>query len=119
MNGGDIKNYGFSVSLMGYPIKTKDWSWYLSTNYSFVKNQVKSDIINEYTITDYLNGTAIVGGESIGTFYSYKFLGLNPTNGMPMFDDYSDRRHLLEGKSLEEIAKMVMGKSGTRSPKFT
>lgn len=119
MNGGDIKNYGFSVSLMGYPIKTKDWSWYLSTNYSFIKNQVKSDIINEYTISDYLNGTAIVGGESIGTFYSYKFLVLDPTNGMPMFDDYSDRRHLLEGKSLEEIAKMVMVKSGTRSPKFT
>lgn len=119
MNGGDIKNRGFSISLMGYPVKTKDWSWYLSTNYSYVKNQVESDAVNEYTIDDYLDGTAIIGGEAIGTFYSYKFLGLNPNNGMPMFDDYSDRRHLLEGKSLEDIVKTVLVKSGTRDPKFT
>ena len=119
MNGGDIHNYGFSFSIIGYPIKTKDWTWYLSTNYSYVKNQVQSDVINEYTIDDYLNGTAIIGGKSVGTFYSYKFLGLNPTNGMPMFDDYADRRHLLEGKSLEEICKMVLVESGTRDPKFT
>lgn len=119
MNGGDIRNYGFSFSIIGYPIKTKDWTWYLSTNYSYVKNQVQSDIVNEYTIDDYLNGTAIISGKSVGTFYSYKFLGLNPNNGMPMFDDYSDRRHLLEGKSLEEICKLVMVESGTRDPKFT
>lgn len=119
MNGGDIKNYGYSFSIMGYPIKTKDWTWYLSTNYSYVKNQVQSDVINEYTIDDYLNGTAIIGGKSVGTFYSYKFMGLNPNNGMPMFDDYSDRRHLLEGKSLEEICKLVLTESGTRDPQFT
>ena len=119
MNGGDIHNYGFSFSIIGYPIKTKDWTWYLSTNYSYVKNQVQSDVINEYTIDDYLNGTAIIGGKSVGTVYSYQFLGLNPTNGMPMFDDYADRRHLLEGKSLEEICKMVLVESGTRDPKFT
>ena len=59
-----------------------------------------------------------MGGESIGTFYSYEFLGLNPINGVPVFDDYSDRRHLLENKSLEDIVKTVLVKSGTREPKF-
>ena len=118
MNGGDITNKGFSIYLSGYPIRNEEWQWYLSTNYSLYKNTVNNDVINNYKIDDYLNGTAIVGGESIGTFYSYEFLGLNPTNGVPMFDDYNDRRHLLENKSLEDIVKTVLVKSGTREPKF-
>lgn len=116
MNGGDITNTGYSFSISGYPIKTRDWSWYMSTNYSFVRNKIDSDIINEYNLNDYLNGTALVGGESVGTFYSYQFLGLNPKNGVPVFDDYADRRHLLEGKSMEEIVKLVMVNSGSREP---
>lgn len=119
MNGGDITNFGYSFSLSGYPIQTRDWSWYLSTSYSYVKNKVGDNIINEYTIDDYLNGTAIIGGEPIGTFYSYKFMGLDPENGAPLFDDYVDRRHLLENKSLEDVVKMVMVNSGSREPKFT
>ncbi len=119
MNGSDIYNRGFSISLSAYPIKTRDWSWYLSTNYSFVHNEVESKSANDYTINDYLNGTAIIDGESIGTFYSYRFLGLNPSNGMPLFDDYADRRHLLEGKTLGEIIEMVGVKSGSREPFLT
>ena len=35
-----------------------------------------------------------------------------------MFDDYADRRHLLENKSLEEVVRMVMTNSGVREPVF-
>ena len=42
----------------------------------------------------------MIDGQSIGTFYSYRFLGLDPSNGLPLFDDYKDRQHLLEGKTL-------------------
>lgn len=119
MNGGDITNRGFSFSVSGYPIRKTDWTWYLSTNYSLVKNKIDSDIVNEYGINEYLSGTAIVSGQPISSFYSYQFLGLDPKNGMPMFDDYEDRRHLLEDKKLEEIVQMVMVNNGTRDPKFT
>lgn len=119
INGGDITNRGFSIYVHGYPIRTRDWQWYLSTNYSLVKNKVVNDAVNEYSLNDYLSGTAIVSGESVGTFYSYKYLGLHPSTGIPMFDDYADRRYLLEGKSLEEIAKLVMVNSGNREPRFT
>ncbi len=118
MNGGDIMNKGFSISVNGYPIRSKEWRWYLSTSYSVVKNKVENDVINDYSIDNYLNGSAIIGGESIGTFYSYEFLGLNPKNGTPLFDDYSDRRHLLQNKNLEQVVKTVLVKSGTREPKF-
>ena len=36
-----------------------------------------------------------------------------------MFDDYSDRRHLLEYKDLETVVRMAMDKSGSRTPKFS
>lgn len=116
MNNGDIENRGISFTLRGYPIKNQDWSWYLSTMYSYNKNTTKTKTSDIYSISNYLNGTAIINGESIGTFYSYKFLGLNHETGIPMFDDYEDRQHLLENKSLEDIVKLVMENSGNREP---
>ena len=82
-------------------------------------NKVESETVEVYTIDDYLNGTAIINGTAIGSFYSYKFLGLSPENGTPVFDDYADRQHLLKYKSLEETVLMIMEKSGQREPKFS
>ena len=48
-----------------------------------------------------------------------KFLGLNPQNGTPMFDDWADRWYLLKGKTLAEVIPLVLEDSGTREPKFS
>ena len=119
MNNGDIENKGFSFTLSGYPVRTKDWTFYLSTQYSWAANTVKTNTSESYNLDAYLNGTAIISGESIGAFYSYKYLGLDPNTGVPLFDDYQDRQHLLAGKSLEEVVKTVMVKSGNRDPYLT
>lgn len=119
MNGGDLTNNGYSISLLAKPIKTKSFEWSLSTSYSGNLNEVRSETVETYTLADYLNGAALIDGQAIGTFYSYKFLGLNPENGVPMFDDYSDRQHLLEYKTLEETVLMTMEKSGQREPIFS
>ncbi|MEY8594026.1 SusC/RagA family TonB-linked outer membrane protein [Butyricimonas hominis] len=119
MNGGDLKNDGYSIALQLKPIKTNDFQWLFSTQYSGNINKVQSETVEAYTLQDYLNGTAIINGEAIGSFYSYKYLGLNPENGTPMFDDYNDRQHLLQYKTLEETVLMTMEKSGQRDPKFS
>lgn len=119
MNNGTINNYGYSLWISGYPIRTQDWELYLSTTYSWASNTVKSGTNENYSLNDYLNGTAIVDGEAIGTFYSYKYLGLNPNTGIPMFDDYQDRRHLLMNQKLADIIPLVMTASGNRDPKLT
>lgn len=119
MNRGTVDNRGGSVTLSGYPVQAKDWRLYLSTSVSWAKNKVKSGLSETYTTDSYLNGTAIVDGKAINTFYSYKYLGLNPNDGTPMFDDYEDRQNLLEGKSLAEVIPMVMVESGNRDPKVT
>jgi len=112
MNNGNLENIGYSISLSATPVKINDFSWRLSTSYSANKNTVKTDAVENYELNDYLSG------EAVGTFYSYKYLGLNSKNGIPVFDDYTDRRHLLEDKTLEEVVKLVMVNSGNREPKF-
>ena len=119
MNSGNIKNWGYSFTISGYPVQTRDWKLYLSTGYSWASNTVQTNTSEVYDLNDYLNGTALVAGQPIGTFYSYKFLGLNPNNGVPMFDDYEDRIHLLSGKPLSEVVPLVMIESGNREPKLT
>lgn len=119
MNGGDLENSGYSITVGGVPIKTKYFSWRSSTYFGGNFNKVKTNKVEAYGYNDYLNGTALVGGQPVSTFYSYKFLGLNPTNGSPVFDDYNDRRHLLEGKSLEEVMMLTTVNSGQREPIFT
>lgn len=119
MNGGDLKNSGYSVSLSATPVKTENFQWLFSTYYSGNFNKVQTKAVEKYTLDDYLNGTALIDGKAISSFYSYKFLGLNPQNGTPVFDDYNDRKHLLENKTLEETVLMTMKKSGQRDPVFS
>ena len=119
MNGGNLENNGYSVGLSGVPVKTRDWQWNLYTYFSGNLNKVRSQTVEKYTIDSYLNGTALVDGEAVSSFYSYRFLGLNPANGVPVFNDYADRMHLLEDRELEDIVLMTMEKSGQRDPIFT
>ena len=114
-----MSNRGFSIHLSGDPIRTKDCKWHTSTYYSVNKNKVETEPVQNFYLDHYLNGTAVIPGKSVGTFYSYKFKGLNPVNGTPMFDDYEDRQHLLQNKSLQDIVLMVMEESGTRDPVFS
>ena len=118
MNNGNLENIGYSINLSATPVKINDFAWRISTSYSANKNKAQTDAVEKYELEDYLTGTAIISGEPIGTFYSYKLLGLNAQNGTPVFDDYADRRHLLENKSLEEVVRMVMTNSGVREPVF-
>lgn len=119
MNGGDLKNSGYSITIAGQPVKNRDFTWRASTYFGGNFNKVKTNEVESYTVDDYLNGTALVKDQPISTFYSYQFLGLNPLNGSPIFNDYNDRRHLLEGRSLEQVMMMVAVKSGQREPIFT
>ena len=119
LNNGTLSNTGFSITLSGYPIKTDEFSWYMSTYYSANWNKAETQPVANYTMNDMLDGNAIISGQPISTFYSYKFLGLDPNTGVPLFDDWEDRVHLLEGKSVAEIMMTVLEDSGCRDPFIT
>ena len=60
-----------------------------------------------------------MGEEAVNTFYSYKFTGLNPEDGGPMFDDGEDRYEELSGKTMQEVYSNVLVPSGKREPTMT
>lgn len=117
VNGGNIQNNGYSIGITGRPIQTRDWQWSISASFSRVTNSVKTLPAGEsYELSDFLNGSAIVKGKSVGTFYSYKFIGLNPLDGGPMFDDYHDHFADLAGLSKYETYTRVLAATGSREP---
>lgn len=116
MNGGNIDNEGYSISLSATPVKTNDFYWQFSTYYSVNYNKVIGEIAQDYDFNAFLSGNAIVKNQPIGTFYSYKYMGLSGVNGVPMFDDYQDRMHLLQNRPIEDVITTALENSGTREP---
>ena len=118
VNGGNIINSGYDFSLTINPIRTKDFRWYVSTSFSHTNNKVNSTPgVDQFDVEDFLNGTAIVNGKAVNSFYSYKFAGLDPVNGLPLFDDGEDIQEQLAGASKYEIFTTVLEESGPREPK--
>lgn len=117
VNGGNISNDGWSISLTGRPIQTRDWQWSISGQFSRTINSIESLPAGEsYNLSDFLNGNAIVKGQPIGTFYSYRFIGLSPYDGGPMFDDWLDHYQDLVGLSKYDTYTNVLVASGSREP---
>lgn len=117
VNGGDIDNDGYSFGITARPVSNRDWTWTVSTNFSRAINRIKSLPAGEsYELNDFLNGNAIVKGQPVGTFYSYKFLGLSPVDGGPMFDDWNDHPEDLKGLSKYDTYTNVLTASGSREP---
>jgi TonB-linked SusC/RagA family outer membrane protein len=115
INGGDVTNKGYSFDITATPIRTKDFRWTLSTSISKVINSIDSrPDAQTYELEDFLDGSALVKGESVNTFYSYKFIGLSPVDGGPLFDDYYDNREVLRGLSKYDTYTTVLEASGKR-----
>lgn len=117
INSGDIKNSGFSIGATISPVVTKDFKWTLSTYYSRLFNQLKTQPGTEqFELSNFLNGTAFTKGKPVGTFYSYRFLGLNPENGGPVFDDFQEENEKLKGLSKYDTYTCVLKATGSREP---
>ena len=120
VNSGNIINSGYNLNLTATPIKMKNFYWIFSGNLSKVFNKVKTAPGAEtYQLNDFLTGSAVVQGQSVGTFYSYKFLGLSPVNGGPIIEDWEDRyAEIKEGNEYDTYTKVLVP-SGKREPDLT
>ena len=118
VNSGTVDNQGFSVDVTVSPIVNDNFRWTLSTSYSKVFNKMNTEPEDErYELEDFLSGNALTKGHAVGTFWSYKFIGLHPRNGGPVFDDMQDRKQELVGLSKYDTYTMVLTPSGQRDPK--
>lgn len=120
INSGDIYNTGYSIELSASPVVTRDFRWSLSTSFSKIFNTMNTLPGTESVeLKDFLNGTVLAKGHPVSSFYSYKFIGLNPINGGPMFDDMEDVSEKLEGKSKYDVYSSVLEYSGNREPSIS
>jgi TonB-linked SusC/RagA family outer membrane protein len=117
VNSGNLINKGYNVSMTAVPVRTKDLNWIVSGSLSKIINSMETVPGSEvYELGNFLNGTAVVKGQAIGTFYSYKFVGLNPADGGPLFDDWEDRATELIGLNKYDTFTKVLVPTGKRDP---
>lgn len=84
INGGDLHNKGWDLSLSATPVKMKNFQWGLTFNTSKVYNEVANVADYSPTYNDYLSGSIVKNGYALNSFYSYRFGGLNE-KGYPIF----------------------------------
>lgn len=120
VNSGTITNDGFNVNITATPLKFNNFYWILSGNVSKIYNKIKTAPgADTYTLSDFLNGNAVVEGQPVGTFYSYRFLGLSPVDGGPIFDDLEERQSELAHADEYTTYTTVLTPSGRREPNVT
>ena len=94
VNAGEISNKGLDISMTARIIQTNDLTWTSTLNGSILKNKVTKLTAEDPVIygSNPSPGTVepatiIKEGEAIGTFYGYRWAGLN-SNGL---DSYYDK----------------------------
>lgn len=105
LNAGEIKNHGVEVTLRGTPVKSRDFSWDITANFSTNKNEIVSlyEGLSEIVIGSqfgYSNSTVTmkyVPGQSVGDIY-----------GTPWSRYQDDKSPLYTDKSLP----LLIGSNG-------
>lgn len=90
-NGGVLKNKGIELALNIRWIKTKNFSFYTSANIARNKNVISKA---EYGLKSYkdaiktnisMGGVMNIMGKETGGIYGWKFAGVHPNSGLPMY----------------------------------
>ena len=98
VNAGEVSNKGVDVSLTARIFQTKDFSWTTNLNGSYIKNEVTKltaedpILYGESPSQGTVDACTIIKeGESIGTFYGYKWAGLQKQDDGTYVDTYFDK----------------------------
>ncbi len=86
-NVGEVENKGIELSLSTDNIADRDLTWSTRLNISANRNKVLK-LYNKQPIDDLGRGSnRIEEGEAIGIFYSYEWLGVDPSTGDVVYAD--------------------------------
>lgn len=97
-NVGAMTNSGIELSVIYNAVRTTDFDWRISANFSTLKNVVNSlgdtgaDVVGATSGLETANITRV--GESIGSLYVVQTAGVNPENGRRIFL----RRQIVDGQ---------------------
>lgn len=95
VNEGEVENKGFDLTLTGRIIQTRDWQWTSTFSFSHNKNEVvklNKSIDGASPAAGTVDPcTIIMQGEAIGTFYGYKWAGVEQNAEGKWIDMYYDK----------------------------
>lgn len=114
-NIGALNNYGWELSLEGYPISTKDWKWRLALNATTYKNKIVSLPSAEM----WSGNKKWVKGGSLYDFYLVEWAGVNPDNGNPLWYRIGDNGEKYKTEDYSSTTSKDKVKSGSSLPDFS
>lgn len=114
INDGNVKNEGWDLSFNVVPVRTKNFMWSLGTTFSGNDNKVDSKIEPNESWQNAVSGSLNKQGYPVGSFWAFRFTGLSPEHGGPLFDFEG-----ADAVDASEDATLFMEYMGTREPTFT
>lgn len=95
INSGEVENKGFDLSVTGRIFQSRDFQWTSTLSVSHNKNKVvklNKSIDGDVPAAGSVDPcTIIMQGEAIGTFYGYKWAGLEKNEAGNWVDMYYDK----------------------------
>ena len=91
VNAGEVSNTGIDLGINGGIIQTRDWNWTTGINLSYMKNRVEKltalePVIYSGSYASMIERAQVVmEGEPIGTFWGYKWAGLDEETGRDLY----------------------------------
>lgn len=145
VNKGNLVNKGWDVTFNFVPVnnmttvngEVKGFRWRCDPQLGQIFNQVLENATStSSTLTDdedlyyssFLNGSAVVKGYSVNSFWSYMYNGLSSTNGTPTFKGLEDEYVTIDGVEVSTVSLLaametneermlsIMDYSGSRTP---
>jgi len=111
-NIGAMTNSGIEITINATPVKTKNFQWDLSFNFTHNKNELKTLPPGQRQI---LSGQfQYQPGYDVTTFYMREWAGVDPQTGNPLW--YTDSSKSATTTSYNSAARISTGKTAT--PKY-
>ena len=117
-NAGEVSNKGVDVSLTAQILQSKNLQWTSTVNLSYIKNEVTKLTAQDPRLygTSPSPGTVdpctiITEGEAIGTFYGFKWAGLQQNANGEWIDTYYTKDGSITATPNAATDRFVLGKS--------
>lgn len=113
VNGGSMSNSGWDLGASFVPVRRGDWVLSCGVNIGKVYNNLKSTVEPNGSWSEASSGNLYKKDYPASSFWVFKYLGLDPNHGGPLYD--------LSGRTgdYKKDATLYMDYAGQMEPNFT
>lgn len=120
LNTGSMRNRGLEINLYLTPVRTKDFTWKLSTNWTTYKNKITklAPGLDSVVTTD---NTILKPGYDFTTFYLVHSAGVNHANGDELYSYYDTLSQTMRDTNAYNAIQgtnRTYSAAGNATPKF-